>query len=431
MLLNRIRRYLARRTFIANVMIVAGGAAFAQGLALIVSPLLTRLYTPDDLGVLGAFVSLFSIILTANSLSYEVAVPLPEDDETAANLLALTLALLCLSTAIVIFIVWGWHKQIANLINAPALQFYLWLLPLSLFAGGVYQVSQYWLVRKKHFTDITSTRVWQSVSMTGTQLGTGWIGSGVLGLLLGHTVGYISSGIVSARYAWKSYRAVIRQVNWRGMRVAARRYRRFPLFTSWSSAINVSGVMLPPLFITTLYGTQIGGWFTLSQRIVILPLTLIGTAIAQVYFGTASQLKHQNPRALQALFNKIALRLAIVGAVPAVVLLVAAPALFTTVFGANWQTAGEYVQLLAPVLWTQFIISPLSQTINIMERQDIQLAWDVGRLGVVLAVFGLAWRLNLDVTVTIALYTGGMFLLYLLLFFINVMIIRRYIHEVS
>ena len=429
--MQRIRALLERRTFVRNVVIVAGGATFAQGLALLAAPLLTRLYTPDDLGVFGTFVSLFSILIAINSLSYELAIPLPETDEVASNLPVLAMIALCVTTVIFSIMVGLWGTQIATLINIPTVTPYLWLLPVSLFATGVYQIAQYWIIRKKHFMSISRARIYQSFGTVGIQIAVGLFQGGVFGLLAGHSIGYISGGVASVIYTWKSYKATAAQINRETLAKVASRYRRFPIFANWSRLINVSGVMLPPLFITAIYGTQVGGWFVLGQRMIVIPLSLIGNAIAQVYLGTASQLKHENPAALSRLFNKIGLRLAVVGGLPAIVLWAAGPTLFKTVFGAEWHTAGEYMQLLAPALWAQFIISPLSQTMNIMERQGIQLAWDIVRLSAVLILFFVASYFHLDAITTVGFYALEVTVLYIVLYFVNYIIIRRFNHKVA
>jgi O-antigen/teichoic acid export membrane protein len=427
--MQRIRRLLERRTFVRDVAIVAGGATFAQGLALLAAPILTRLYTPDDLGVFGAFVSIFSILIAINSFSYELAIPLPESDEVASNLPALAMIVLCVTTVISSILVGLWGAPIAILMNIPAAAPYLWLLPVSLFATGVYQIAQYWMIRKKNFTSISLARVYQSFGLVGVQIAAGLFQGGVFGLLAGHTVGYISGGVASVIFTWKGYKATAAQISRETLATTASRYHQFPLFTNWSRLINVSGVMLPPLFITAIYGTQVGGWFVLGQRVIVIPISLIGNAIAQVYLGTASQLKHENPAALSHLFNKIGLRLAVAGGLPTIVLWAAGPTLFRVVFGAEWQTAGEYVQYLAPALWAQFIISPLSQTMNIMERQGIQLAWDIARLSAVLILFFAVAYFHLDASTAVGSYAMAVTVLYIALYFINYLIIRRFVHK--
>ena len=62
-------------TFLGGMLTIAGGNALGQALTVAVSPVLTRIYSPTDFGVLAVQVSLLSIILIFAGLRYEFATP--------------------------------------------------------------------------------------------------------------------------------------------------------------------------------------------------------------------------------------------------------------------------------------------------------------------------------------------------------------------
>jgi hypothetical protein len=123
------------------------------------------------------------------SLRYELAIPLPDDDETAANLLVLSLAIVSGMSLLVGLAVRLFGDHVARWINAPALGPYLLFLPLSFLGAGVYQALNYWAVRKHAFSQIVQTKLGQSVGMVLTQIGLGLSGMDPVGLLLGDAVG--------------------------------------------------------------------------------------------------------------------------------------------------------------------------------------------------------------------------------------------------
>ncbi|HOX23097.1 MAG TPA: hypothetical protein PLL10_06490, partial [Elusimicrobiales bacterium] len=86
-------RLLPKESFARGVAVLAGGTAIGQGLVLALSPVVSRLYTPDDFGTLAVYASFLGIATVIVSLRYEIAIPLPEDDKVAANLLGLSLLL--------------------------------------------------------------------------------------------------------------------------------------------------------------------------------------------------------------------------------------------------------------------------------------------------------------------------------------------------
>ena len=86
-----LRRVLPRQRFARNVAILAGCAAAGQAIAVLASPMLTRLYTLADFGVRVVFASTLGILTIIASLHYLLAIPLSADDEESASLLALSL----------------------------------------------------------------------------------------------------------------------------------------------------------------------------------------------------------------------------------------------------------------------------------------------------------------------------------------------------
>jgi len=107
---------LNRGGFVRSVGVLVGGTAFAQALTVLALPLVTRLYTPFDFSVLAVFVSILSIISVAACLRLEIAIPLPESDEDAANLLALALCACSVVSALTGIVVWWFPSQIVNLV---------------------------------------------------------------------------------------------------------------------------------------------------------------------------------------------------------------------------------------------------------------------------------------------------------------------------
>ncbi len=393
---------------------LAGGTALAQAIGVLSAPVLSRLYTPDDFGVLGVYTSLFSILLAVNSLRYEFAISLPKDDEDAVNLLALTLALVA-GTTIVFAIALGLlADQIVSWTNAPALRPYLWLLPLGLLGAGFYEALNYWTIRRQQYPRIARTRFTQSIAGSLTPVLLGLLRPGAGGLLIGHVISQGVGSSTLARHAWRDDRTALRRVTLRGMGRMARRYYRFPLLSTGSSLLNSLGLNLPRLLLSLFYGTSVTGWFLFGQRIIALPMALVGASVGQVFLGTIAQLKNDAPERLKPFYLKTARRLLLLGLVPSAFLMLTGAPLFAWVFGPEWETAGLYAQILAPMFLVQFVVSSLSQIMIVLERQSVQLVWDFARLVLTVGLLWLASRY--DSTLAVLLYSAGMTIAYLVLF---------------
>lgn len=412
--MTRLRR-LGQNSFVRSVAVLAGGTAAGQALAVLAAPLLTRLYGPEAFGYLGVYMAVLGVLVTVASLRYQVAIPLPERNESAMNLLVLSFAALLAVTALVTLLLALFGAAFARLLGAEALAPYLWLVPLGLLGAGVYQVLSYWAIRTEAFGALARTKLTQALGTLAAQLGLGFLTGGAFGLLAGDALGRAagSGTLLRAARARSDWRP--RHITRRGLAEVARRYRRFPLLSSGSALLNSLGLQLALLLVTALYSPAIAGHFTLTQRIVGIPMMLVGTAVSQVYLAEAVK-QRRHAAALRRLYLRSSLRLLLIGLAPIALLALVGPALFAFVFGAEWLEAGRYARALAPMFLAQFVVVPLSQTLNVLERQDLQFGWDATRLLLVLGAFALGQRLSLPPIGTLALYSASGTLAYLALF---------------
>ena len=418
-MLNKIYSLIARfrhNAFWKSVVILAGGTGLGQLILVVATPILTRIYDPADFGVLTVFVSSLGLLVVIASLRYQIAIPLPEEEDVAANLVVLGMSIVIGFSVIIGLVVFFAGRRIAELLSAPQLAPYLWLFPFAVLAGGLYQVFIYWHIRKKRFKRLTQARVGQSAVLVTTQISLGLLGAGPLGLVGGYVTGQTTAGIMLALGMLRE-RSVFSRVSWEGLKSSGRRYMRFPLISSWSALLNNGGLQLPPLLFATFFGVSVAGLYGLAQRIVAIPVTLIGRSVAQVYLSEASHLYNRNPLALRQLFLRTATKLFVYVGLPIVLVGLMAPWGFGFLFGEQWKTSGFYIIVLLPMFLGQIVVMPLSQSLNILERQDLQLMWDAGRLlAVTLSIGAAHYIFHLQTLATIAFYGAVMFVMYVVLF---------------
>ncbi len=316
---------------------------------------------------------------------YELAIVLPEDDRTAVNILALALTIaliMCVLSAVVLFFA---GDYVCQMFGGCCISNYVWLLPFGLAGAGFFQIVNYWAVRCENFKLIVRAKFNQASGLVLTQVLMGVVHSSPVGLLLGEIVGRSSgAGILWASF-WKTHRREFLAVSLTGMWSAAKRYWRFPVLSAGATLQNEAGLAIPTLLIGSLYGMETLGWFALAQRFIGWPSMLLSQAVGQVYLGESSRLVRCDPSAAQKLFLTTLKRVFLVAVGPMVVLAVVAPTLFGVVFGPSWGQAGQFARFLSLTYLVRSVVVPVAATLNIVERQDLQLYWDVSRLILVLA----------------------------------------------
>ncbi len=358
-----------RGRFAADVMKLAGGTTFAQALGILVAPVLTRLYAPDAFGTAAIFISIVGIIGVVSCLRYELAIMLPERDEDAASLLAVSLLFVPIVAGLSAISILFARDPIMRLLKAPDLAPYLWLLPLIVLAHGIFLALNYWNSRTKRFGRLSVAKGAQSIVTSGTQLGLGIAGITQAGGLIGSKVlASMSVAAVLGKQTWRDDGHVIKQgASWHRMMAGLRRHKKFPLYGTWSALLNSISWQLPSFLLSSFFSTSVVGYYALGTRVLRLPMSLIGSAIAQVFFQRAAEAKIEGT--LDRVVENAYRRLVMLGMFPLLMLTIVGRDLFMIIFGDNWAEAGVYTQILSVWTFFWFISSPLSTLYSVLERQ--------------------------------------------------------------
>lgn len=404
---------------------LAGGTVIGQALAIAASPVLTRLYVPEDFGTFAVYAALLGWLSVAAGLKYEVAIALPRRDGTAANVLAVACLWVLGVAALVGLAGLPFGELASNYLNAPNLARYLWLLPVGLVAAGLYRTFNYWAIRVKDYSRIARTKVSQGVGQTATQVLLGLLSAGPLGLMIGAVVGH-SAGLGTLARTFVASPAVReRAITWPRIQRVGRRYFKFGFLATLAALVNSAGLHAVPLLFAGFYGPAVAGWMALADRLTSIPVTLIGTSLGQVYFGEIRN-HRTSPEKLQGMLLKTSGVLLLIAVVPALVLGLTGGPLFRLAFGAEWYEAGIYAQLLVVWLVAKFVAFPVSQNLNILERQDLSMAWSTMRLALVVASIAVPAALGWSPRWAVASFSVAAGFSYAALLALNLFAIRRH-----
>ncbi|MCL6631852.1 MAG: oligosaccharide flippase family protein [Alicyclobacillus herbarius] len=357
--------------------LLVGGTALAQGMAILATPLLTRVYGPADFGVYATYTSLLSILAVPVCLRYEQAIVLPEDDVESLRVLVISL-LAALGFSLLVLALTGWFGgSLSRRLHAPTLGNRLWLLAVALAATGLYRALSAWASRQARFLAVARTKVTQVLGQCAIQVGLGAATHSITGLLIGDVVGRAGGSTSLAMGLCR--RSVWQGLSWRELGRTARRYARFPLVSTWASLCNALSLQLPPLLMEGLFNPTVAGWYSLSYRVLAAPLTLIGQAVGQVFYTRAARLTDDNSQ-LARLTSGVAVYLLAAGMPLFTWLAVAGGQVFTLVFGSHWSTSGVYASWLCPWFLVWMVSNPLSNLLFIRNWQGLNLAVTLGEL---------------------------------------------------
>lgn len=363
--------------FLTHVVQLVSGTTISQVLAILVSPILSRLFQPEVFGSASVFSALTFFLGICSCLRFELSISLPEKDEDAANLLCLSI-LNSLGTSSLIFLLLSmWGDDLLVLLKAQPLKHYLWLIPIQVFLIGSSLAFSYWHIRCRRFSRLAWAMIIQTATSNGLQLGIGFAGWPTVGTRIGSNVsGSAASLVVFAHSTWKNDRhRFFQAVGWRPMIRGLFRYRKFLYISTWAAVLSGFSLQLPVFFLSMFFTSRIVGFFALANRLLLMPVSVIGDAVAQVFYQQAVQYNREGKVA--DLIAKVFHGLIQISFLPFFLLSVMGRELFVFVFDKQWAEAGIFAQLLAASAFVMFISVPISTLFTILEKQEVGLKMQI------------------------------------------------------
>ena len=402
-----------------GVFVIGGGTALAQGIGIISTPIITRLYDPSDFGFLAIYSSVLTILLVIASLRYEYAIPVPKDSSRAANILILCLMIITGVTGIlcISFLLIG--SRIAEMLDLQDLLPYLWLVLVGLLGAGIYQTLNYWAIRQRDYPRITRTKINQSLGGSLSKILFGFLALGPLGLILGYIVSNVAGIYTFTKAIVGKDQDAFREISVTGIKSVAQEYRSFPMYSAPATLLFAVSLQIPVFMLSFMYGLDVVGWYTLAHQMLALPISLIAGSMSQAFYGEAAKSARENPETLRHLYLDTTKKLALIGLPIVAIIAVAAPWLFPIVFGESWRGAGILCLPLALVAISEFIISPTNK-LAVYGFNHWQLLFHIFRISLIAVGFYIAFVLSFSVVFTLILYGSIVAVTYIVLFILNI-----------
>jgi len=350
-----------------------GGTLAANVLSMFFSPVITRLFTPENFGAFAFFSTIGSIILKSSTLSFDQAIIIVNDDENAISLSALAFSAMIVIAILFVSIIYVFNQPFSMLFNQLDFHQYSFLLLFFIFSKGGLNIGNNLLIRKKKFRNVAEGKFLESLFSGIIKIVFGFfIGANVSGLLggliLGTTCAFIFIGIKNINIY--SYKKIIK-VNIKKMGCVGKRYQDFAKYNYWTSLVNHISQNMTVLFLSVFYTPEIIGFYALGRRMVTLPVEYLSDSFYKVYLQSVSEKITKNQAIVNAM-KKATLYLVLIGIIPFSVLFIYGPSLFSFVFGQAWETSGDIVRLLIPGYFMVFINRPAQAAFLVLRKLKIQ-----------------------------------------------------------
>ena len=372
MVLNKINS-IVKGDFFKSFTVLLSGTLIAQIIGYAIAPILTRLYTTEEMGELGFYMRLTGFIAAIATLRYEAALPLPKKDEHSFLLyrLAYLISMVVLIIVAVVFL----FLIVSGIGNNFDWWFYLFTVLGTSFVI-IINVGTSWSVRMGQYSIISRHKIVNSLVANLLRWLFAFFHLSAFGLILATLFGYFLSCLEFA-FNFKKIRSKYKDsISNKKTKVLMLEHKEFPTLNLPHVFVDNGRDMLIATLIFTYYSIGIYGSFNHSYTMLRIPLMLIGVTLGQLFYNKASELYNQK-KSIMPLLNKILLLLSALSIVPFSILFFYGEPIFIFIFGPNWGQAGGYSETMSVWLMFNFILSPISVLPLIIGKQKIAFLFGI------------------------------------------------------
>lgn len=377
------------REFLKAAGLILGSSVLAQVAVVAASPILSRLYAPDDFGVLATASGIISILAIGASLRFEEVIPLIQSDRVARLATGFGLVASVLTGLAVAIPVYLFGRGAGIPVEGFVLPAFAVCVAAAVALAGAYSTLTGARLRGQAFPAVARANVERILGQLGIQLAGGLLGGGAIPLLLAK----VAEKGIGIRRLWRldppatSARTAGRAV--RHARPLLRRYRDlvgFGLLAALARGIRI-GIVAP--VITIYWGVAMAGIFALAYRALVGPFILLGGAALQAFLGVTSGRSISPGGRLSRLVLVATAGWGVATVATFLILHQIGEPLFAWVFGPEWREAGELAPHLA-VVGASFAFSlPLQRLYDLWGLVRVRLALEAGYAVAVVAT--LIW----------------------------------------
>lgn len=373
--ISSVAFHLTQRRQLRSVVTLLSGSLVAQFIATLLSPMLSRIYAPDEFGVYGLFAATVSILSLVATARYELAVVLPQEDKDAETLVRLGFVLMLIVSSLIVLVSMFPPQILGRLGLGWNAREWLLVVVIAVLLRGMVQMLSYWANRQRHYRDIAIGLILQAAFTGGVSVVLGYYGVGPEGLMFGAVIGTLAGAAFLWVRSWQN-RSIAGEP--KSFLSVAFEYRNFPLFNLPLSFVNTFSQRFL-IYALALFGNlHAAGYYGFSRMVLSMPVSVISQSLGRVYFKEAA-VRLGSERFEQETI-KLMRRIAWVCTPGLVLVILWGREIFSVVFGGAWAEAGTYASIYAPIAFFLLFTSWPERTFEVRLKQKIpfvlQLALD-------------------------------------------------------
>lgn len=369
-MLLRIKKIFSN-PFFRSVLILLGGTTVAQTIPVLFSPILSRMFSPEQFGIYGIYITTINILTVLVCLKYDFAIVVAEEEREAGLLFWLCILIVAVFSVVSVA-AFPFASEISSLFNVKDVQ-WVYLTPISVALIGINGVLTYYNIRLKQYKDITNGLIIKSIVLSVGQLAAGFLGFFSVGLIVAHILSFAAGNTRLIKNL--RGKVSLSGVHFKEILIVAKKHSRYPKYTLAGSIANTMAYNIISYFLSGIYNTTQLGYYSMVNRALGIPLNAVGTSVGQVFMRHAAE--NKNGGDLAGVFSRVSRAMFFLSFPIFLLLYFFAPQVAGFVFGEEWIPAGRFIKILIPLFMIRFVVSPISTSALVLEKQKATMIWQI------------------------------------------------------
>ena len=409
------------REFTKHVLTLMTGTGLGQVISLLLIPVVTRFFTPEDFSTFEQFAMLQAILVVFATGKYEFAIMLPFEKDKSQALVRLAIKIACYFSIVLLVVLFIVKGQIATAFQNSDLENWLLLLPLAILSFAIFNSLNYWFSKKKKYDIAATSKVIHPLVSEPTKISlgmAGWSGGGLI-------MAVLAGRLVTAGYMIKKYLDDVNgaRVSKQLVSIVAHEYRKYPIYTIWGSLFGRLAQWSHIFLFSYFFGIWCIGFFALSRRLVLNPLNVLSNSFSQVFYQRISEIK--DAKELKHFYFRHLARFSSLAGLMVLVIQVLPDNTMEVILGEEWSETMLFLKILCWWFALNFISSSLSFINHRLQKQEAMFVLDL--LHFILIVGTICWcfYLGMDAMATLTWFVIAKVVFFTINIFASVLFVSK------
>lgn len=382
-----------------NVAKISTGTVTGQIISIISLPFITRIYGAEIMGIWAIIYSLVTIINSISDMGMTQAVMIDEESKVRKTYSVISVLILIISIISTIFVycycswILKYNKELICIVVFFTLVYAITLQYI--------QIACTWLNREKQYDVLMKNSVINQGIMSVVAIILGVIGFKKCGYYIGVTLGQVVTLIYIKK--WIPIRVSVPNRN--TLICTIKEHKEFIKYQLPSNITIQIRNELPNILISAFFGNEILGYYSISQKLLNIPITFIGQSLGKVFYQRCAEMRRQG-ESIGDFVNRNLIRATRIAMIPMVLLAAFGDAAIVMFFGSEYSVGGVIVRIVIIRSFFTFV-SVATQGLDIVLKKQkySMMTGIIQSIGVSLAVI-VSYFLTKDIIVCCIMMTA-------------------------